>query len=498
MLVPTVLDRSWLNGLSRNTRTVLLGAVQAHLATDQLQDYRAYPKQLEFHAAGAAYRNRLLIAGNQVGKTIGCGSEMAFHLTGEYPSWWTGKRFDRPIVGWASGLTADATRDNPQRVLLGKPKQLGTGMIPKRLLSSIYGKARGTADLYDYYMVRHVSGGLSMLRFRYYAQDREAWQGPPVDVVWFDEEPPEDIYSEGLARTIGVRGITMMSFTPLKGYTKVVKMYLQDPDPEHSGRCLIRMTLYDAEHLTEEQVEAEIARWPKHEQRARIMGEPALGEGMIYPYDEDDIAIAPFDIPAHWPVLAGIDFGGASQNSHPTAAVKLAWDRDNDIVYVTRIYRRVGFKPYENWSYLRHWGQNLKWAWPRDGMNEEKGTGSRIIEMYRSDGMKALPVYAQYKADGRKTRGGAGNIAQMSVVSVERGLLDIGSRIEAGKFRVFANCDLWFEEMRTYHREDHKVVKIDDDLMDATRYGIMMLRFAAPPAPLNFSRDETADWELGF
>ena len=140
-----------------------------------------------------------------------CGAECAMHLTGRISrtrgpaSGSTGRsRFGR------AGRPARRTRDNPQRKLLGQPKQIGTGMIPKRMLSGLYGRAKGVADLYDYYMIRHITGGLSMLKFRYYAQDREAWQGPPVDVVWFDEEPPEDIYQEGLARTIGVRGITLM------------------------------------------------------------------------------------------------------------------------------------------------------------------------------------------------------------------------------------------------------------------------------------------------
>ena len=159
--------------LSRPARTVLANAVDTYLKTDQLQDYRAYPKQLEFHNAGLAYRNRMLKAGNQNGKTHAAGAEVAMHLTGEYPKWWRGRRFNRPVTVWACSETGEATRDNPQRVLLGLPKQIGTGMIPMRCLTGLFGRARGIADLYDYYMVRHVSGGLSMLKFRYYAQDRK-------------------------------------------------------------------------------------------------------------------------------------------------------------------------------------------------------------------------------------------------------------------------------------------------------------------------------------
>src|SRR6516225_4374520 len=70
---------------------------------NRLAYYRPYPKQLEFHAAGASYRERLLMAGNQIGKTMAGGMEAAMHATGRYPDWWRGCRFDRPTNGWACG-----------------------------------------------------------------------------------------------------------------------------------------------------------------------------------------------------------------------------------------------------------------------------------------------------------------------------------------------------------------------------------------------------------
>ena len=139
-------------------------------------------------------------------------------------------------------------------------------------------------------------------------------------MVWFDEEPPEDIYSEGLARTIASQGITLMTFTPLLGYTKVVNLYLKDPEPDTSGRVTVRMSIHDAQHLTPEQIEAEIARWPAHQRRARIEGHPAIGEGLIYPYGRDELAIAPFEIPEHFYHLGAIDPGGSSDALAPDRA----------------------------------------------------------------------------------------------------------------------------------------------------------------------------------
>ena len=493
-----------LHELTYGARAAFYGSLDAYLKSDQLQDYRPYPKQLEFHMAGTKYRNRLLRAGNQVGKTFSVGSEMAMHLTGEYPDNWKGVRYNRPIVAWATGQTGESTRDNPQRILLGPTKQVGTGVIPKRCITSIYGMAKGTVGLYDFVYVRHRSGGLSLLKFRYYAQGRLAWQGPPVDVVWFDEEPPQDIYSEGLARTIAVQGITMMSFTPLLGWTPVVNQYLQDPDPEFSGRYSVQMTLYDAKHLTPEQIRREIAKWPKHEQRARIYGEPALGVGQIYPQDPEEYTIdEPFSIPDHWARLAAIDTSSASKSptAHPTAAVNIAYDRDDDVVYVTHEYRKKGKRPEEHWLKLRHWGRDLRWAWPKDAAKDERGTGEQLIQAYKDEGMRALPIHAQYPKKKKKKKSSAKPYHETpgSTVSVERGIIDVGARLDHGRLKIFGTCPMLLGEMRQYHRdEDEKVVKIGDDLVDALRYAIMMLRFASIPKATEYTPQDQPDGYLGI
>jgi hypothetical protein len=66
-------------------------------------------------------RERMFNAGNQLGKSDAGAYETACHVTGIYPSWWTGLRFDRPILAWACGLTADKTMGINQLKLCGKP-----------------------------------------------------------------------------------------------------------------------------------------------------------------------------------------------------------------------------------------------------------------------------------------------------------------------------------------------------------------------------------------
>jgi Terminase large subunit, T4likevirus-type, N-terminal len=88
---------------------------------NKLSYYAPYDKQNAFHTAGAdpAVRERLLVAGNQLGKTVAGSFECAMHLTGLYPEWWQGARFDEPTTGWAASETSQGTRDTVQRLLLG-------------------------------------------------------------------------------------------------------------------------------------------------------------------------------------------------------------------------------------------------------------------------------------------------------------------------------------------------------------------------------------------
>ncbi len=88
--------------------------------------------------------------------------------------------------------------------------------------------AHGTADLIDTISVLHETGGYSTLQFKSYASGREKWQGTALEVLWCDEEPPEDIYTEGLTRTNETGGIVYITFTPLQGISNVVRRFLYE------------------------------------------------------------------------------------------------------------------------------------------------------------------------------------------------------------------------------------------------------------------------------
>lgn len=434
---------------------LLLKELQSRQNTDRLRHYEPYPKQLEFHAAGKEHRERLLRAGNQQGKTFSAGMEMAYHLTGMYPDWWPGRQWDRPIIAWAGSDTAETTRDNPQRQLIGLVGEFGTGSVPKRLIGT-HKSAMGVADLIDYVKVKHVSGGWSTLRFKSYIQGRQKWQGPPVDVVWLDEEPPAEIYDEGMARTIATGGMVYLSFTPLLGMSEVVRRFLMDPNAQRHDT---NMTIEDAAHIAPEERERIIAAFAPHEREARARGVPTLGSGRIFPLPESELEWTAEQLPPHVVYLGGLDFGW----DHPTAAVKCAWDRDSDIFYVVTAYKRSEQTPLIHSGALKPWGDWLPWAWPHDGLQHDKGSGKKLADQYSNHGLEMMTSKATFP-DGSN--------------GVEAGIFEMLDAMKTGRFKVAKHLHDWWEEFRLYHRENGKVVKEFDDLMSATRYAWMMRRHA--------------------
>lgn len=424
--------------------------------TRKLLLYRPYPKQREFHAAGAVHRERLFMAGNQLGKTLAGGFEAAIHATGLYPDWWQGRRFEKPTVGWASGVTGETVRDSVQRVLMGRHTDVGTGALPLAKILD-HTSARGVADLMDTIEVKHVSGGTSLIALKSYEKGREKWQAETLDWVWFDEEPEAEIYTEGLTRTNATRGIVWMTFTPLKGMSAVVKRFLLESSPD---RTITAMTIEDAEHYTPEERVRIIASYPEHEREARAKGVPTLGSGRVFPVTEESIREEQPAIPKHWPRLCGLDIGW----DHPTAAVWIAWDRDADVIHVYDCYRVKEQTPVVHAAALNARGKWIPVAWPHDGLQHDPGSGITIAQQYRDNGANLLKEKATFP-DGSN--------------GLEAGIMDMLDRMKTGRFRVAAHLNDWWEEFRLYHRKDGEIVKVGDDLMAATRYALMMLRFAA-------------------
>ena len=424
-----------------------------------LKHYEPYPRQQDFHAAGKTFRERLFMAGNQSGKTLAGAAEVAMHLTGDYPAWWVGRRWDHATRWIAGSESAELTRKGVQRLLLGAPEvrdDWGTGAIPKASIVG-YSMRAGVADAVASVVVKHKSGDNSVVQFSSYDQGRTKWQADTLDGVWFDEEPPEPVYFEGLTRTNATSGMVMMTFTPLFGMSKVVVRYLEEKPP---GSNVTRMTIYDALHYSKEQADAIAATYPLHEREARAMGEPILGSGRVFPVAESVIKCEPFPIPAHWPRICGLDFGW----DHPAAVAWLAWDRDTDTLYVYECWKARETLVAQQALVIRARGEWIPVAWPHDGLQHDKGSGDTLSKQYKTERVAMLRDRATFE-DGKS-------------FGLEAGVLQMLDRLQSRRLQVFNHLNDWFSEFRMYYRKDGIIVKLRDDLMSATRYAMMMRRKA--------------------
>lgn len=460
-------------GLSRAEKLELLALLEEKERRwngRRLLEYKPYAKQQDFHAMGATMRERLLMAANQVGKTLSAAAEVAIHLSGRYPADWKGRKLEHANHWLAGSESGELTRRGVQRLLLGRDYKTdpGTGMIMLEDIVDIT-PARGVPELVDTIKVKNRYGGVSTISLKSYDQGRGKWQADTVHGVWFDEEPPEDVYFEGLTRTNTTMGMVITTFTPLKGMSAVVKRFLMDKVPETG---VVTMTIDDAEHYTPDQRARIIASYPAHEKEARANGVPTMGSGLIFPVTDESITVAPFKIPSHWPVIIGLDFGF----DHPTAATLLAWDRDLDVIYVAGEYRYN--KDVANPSMtivhaaaIKPWGAWIPVAWPHDGLQHDKDSGKVLKDQYKAQGLNMLPDKATHPPQKGEEEGTGGN-------GVEAGLQDMYERMVTGRLKVFSTCVKWLEEKRMYHRQDGKVVKMMDDTISASRYAYMMKRKA--------------------
>ena len=451
----------------------LIAQFNAQIRAQKIRGYKPYPWQKEFHDAGATNPERMLMAANRVGKTQCAAAEVSYHLTGDYPEWWEGRRFPHPTLVWTGSPTNETSRDIVQIELLGDlGENMGTGWVPKaRIIGQPQTRQAGVKNVIDSFRVRHRSGGVSVCNLKTYEQGWRKWQGTAPHVVWDDEEPDDYmIYSESQTRILTSKGIVLVTFTPLSGVTDLVK-HFQDGGP---GIYLRGASWDDAPHLSQEDKDRLSAAYRTHERDARTKGIPMLGEGAVFPVADDVISCDPFKIPDHWARIKGCDFG----IDHPAAGVEIAWDRDQDVIYVIDCYRKANELPPYHAAWFNKTNPMVPVAWPHDGMNREKTGGRILADAYREHRVNMLAKSARYpKVPGTDEKGGP----QPTEPIVD----EILERMCTGRFKVCRHLSDWFEEKRSYHRKDGLIVARRDDILKATFYAVMMKRYATPLTIIN-------------
>lgn len=442
-----------------------------------------YPRHMEFFRAGAVRRTRCFLAGNRVGKSVSGCAETVYHLTGQYPRWWPGKKFVRPVKAWVCGLTNTKVRGSLQAELCGQITRdkkaganqvfgLGTGLLPAESILYTRPKA-GIPDAFDMVHVRHVSGGTSVLLFKSYDQGVDSFSAEKVDVIHLDEEPGKDIYTECLVRTMTTGGIVMITATPLLGMTELMVELMeayrtQPPLTERSSATYVVMAGWDdAPHLSEQAKTELESQIPAYQRDARMRGIPQLGSGAIYPIEESAISVPPFEVPGHWPRSWAMDVG------NNTAVLWGTQDRNTGIYYLYREYFRAGgleaVPPSVHAAAIKGPRDRDKWmpgVVDPAARGRSQTDGQRLLQMYEDLGLDIAPA----------------------INAVDSGLQQVFDAYSTGQLKVFASLSRFWEEFRLYQRDKNgKVVKKHDHLMDAKRYwwlsgrDIMRVR----PAPAN-------------
>jgi len=441
-----------------------------------------YEWQSKFCENTSKYYESCLCAANQIGKTRVGTTIDAFHLTGGYPDDYPGYRFDFPPICWLLGYSMEKTRDLLQKEVFGGYSAhtgFTGGLIPKDKILS-WESAQGTVNAVRTVRVQHKNG-ISVVQFWSYTQGQHAIMGDVVDWVHVDEEPRDQaIRPQLLTRTIngdrGRGGRVIYTFTPENGRTELVCQFSDSPSPEQS---YMQVGWNDAPHMTEKKKKRLLAQYPEHQRRMRSEGEPMLGHGRIYDISDEFILCDPFEIPEFWDVILGLDFGW----DHPQAIIKLAIDPDNDIVYLINSWKASKTSANDAWGATKAWAKDVPMAWPADGLNHEKGkdVAKQQKENWSDAGFNLLLSHAKWPKGG---------------VSVESGLYELGDRQRKGLFKVFKGQSDYMAEHRQYHRDEKgKIVKVNDDMLDAVRYAYMMRRFAEKAGTIGKTKEHKMEFQ---
>lgn len=446
-----------------------LAAIDAELkrrrAADRLAGYNAgrkkHAKQLKFHRCKK--RNRWIFGGNRSGKTE-CGAvECLWMLRGSHPY----RKNRKDVFGWVVSLSQQVQRDVAQaKILYYLPKSwiADITMISGR-------KDSPASGIIDQIKIKNVFGGISTLGFKSCDQGREKFQGSSLDFVWFDEEPPRDIYEECLMRVMDKRGDIFGTMTPLKGKTFIYnEIYLnRRNNPEIWCET---MCWEDNPFLSRREAALLESALDENALDARKYGKFSDGAGLVYPeFDESVHVIAPFKVPAEWQDVISIDPG----LNNPLSAHWYCVDWDGN-VYVVAEHFEAGRDVDYHAEKILEISRGLGWKSDTRGRvralidsaaNQRTLASSKsVTELFYERGILADPQVDKDMFAG---------IARV------KSYLKRGNG--TGNLYIFSCCVNMIEEFKGYFWGSGDLpVKRDDHCMDELRY-YLMSRPVAPSAP---------------
>ncbi len=446
--------------------------------------YQPTPKQKAFHEAGLLASERLFLGGNRTGKTNAVCMEMAMHLTGVYPPWWQGYRYRRPINAISASISLKDTRDILQKKLF--VGDVDGSMPPILHESYIVDKTHTTiAGAWDTVKIRHVSGGVSELKFKAFQQGESSFQGVKADFIHLDEVPNFRVYQEALMRTTAFdqeKTFLVCSMWPERGKDELMTHFL-DYAPEgevRNGRFYLMASWADNPYLKEDERERLRQSVPAWQLEAREHGIPVFGQGKVFTMKEADLFVEPFQIPSSFALIYGLD--PSSSSGGTWGAVLLAHDRDQDCVYVVADYKLSNATPTEHAANLLQIVPD--WC---TGMVDPAGAGENMHTKEKTldflQNRSGLSLIKAYKANNTK----------------EATIDEIYERVRGDRLKIFwsgqgRGCRHVVTEWRQYARDDHGlIIKKNDHCLDALFYALNGLPYARTEA--QFYHTKTPHWQ---
>ena len=411
---------------------------------------KVHEKQMLFHKCDK--KNRWVFGGNRSGKTE-CGAvETVWLARGIHPF-----RENKQVSGWVVSLSKQVQRDVAQEKIL---HYLRPDWIEKIVMSS--GRQDSAeSGIIDFILVKNVFGTLSKIGFKSCDQGREKFQGSSLDFVWFDEEPPYDIYQECRMRVLDRRGIIFGTMTPLKGLTWVYnEIYLNDKnDPQVWS---IEMEWADNPYLDQNEIAEMSAAMSEEELQSRRYGKFMQCGGLVYnEFDERVHVIDPFDVPKEWQDTISIDPG----LNNPLSAHWYAQDYDGN-VYVIAEHFDKGKDVYYHASRIKEISKRLDWHYTNGklsalidsaAMQRTLASSKSVVELFYENDILVNPRVNKDMFSGINT--------------VKRYLKD--GEGKAHLF-IFKTCTNLIRELKSYWWGDNDLpIKRDDHCLDEMRYYLM-------------------------
>lgn len=415
---------------------------------------KVHLKQLEFHKCQK--RNRWVFGGNRSGKTECGAAETVWRARGIHP--YRENRAD--VSGWVVSPTREVQREVAQRKVL---YYLNPEWIADVVMVS--GKS-GNPDggVIDYIAVKNVFGGISRIGFKSAEMGREKFQGASLDFVWFDEEPPEDIYEECRMRVVDRKGDIYGTMTPLKGITFLYdRIYLNDRGDDNVWH--IFMEWADNPYLDPDEIKSVSAAMTREELDSRRYGRFVTAKGQVYPEFQESVhVIEPFEVPREWYDNISIDPG----LHNPLSCHFYATDGDGT-VYVIAEHYEAGQSVAYHARKIKEIAAGL--GWHGDG----KGRIGALIDSAATQRTLASSksVAELFYDEGIAVNVRVNKDLFSGINRVKEYLKPMDNPSEP-RLYIFSNCVNLIREIKGYRWGDGDApVKRDDHALDELRYFIM-------------------------